>query len=132
MTLFDNPPGVPAPPPGRYSHVARIDLAGARLLILSGQIATDEDGKLIGPDDMTAQANAIFEQIGTILAAHGAAFEHIVNIRTYLTDMDRIAKYAQARQKRLSADALPTSTTVEVSRLAVPGALLEVEVTAVV
>lgn len=132
MTLFDNPPGVPAPPPGRYSHVARIDLAGARLLILSGQIATDEDGKLIGPDDMTAQANAIFEQIGTILAAHGAAFEHIVNIRTYLTDMDRIAQYAQARQKCLSADALPTSTTVEVSRLAVPGALLEVEVTAVV
>lgn len=132
MTLFDNPPGVPAPPPGRYSHVARIDLAGARLLILSGQIATDEDGKLIGPDDMTAQANAIFEQIGTILAAHGATFEHIVNIRTYLTDMDRIAEYAQARRKRLSADALPTSTTVEVSRLAVPGALLEVEVTAVV
>ncbi|MBV9449671.1 MAG: RidA family protein [Streptosporangiaceae bacterium] len=132
MTLFDNPLGVPAPPPGRYSHVARIDLAGARLLILSGQIATDEDGKLIGPDDMTAQATAIFEQIGTILAAHGATFEHIVNIRTYLTDMDRISEYAQARRKRLSADALPTSTTVEVSRLAVPGALLEVEVTAVV
>ncbi|HEX6520631.1 MAG TPA: RidA family protein [Streptosporangiaceae bacterium] len=132
MTIFDNPPGVPAPPPGRYSHVARIDLAGTRLLILSGQIATDEDGKLIGPDDMTAQADAIFEQIGTILAAHGATFEHVVNIRTYLTDMDRIAEYAQARRKRLSADALPTSTTVEVSRLAVPGALLEVEITAVV
>jgi 2-iminobutanoate/2-iminopropanoate deaminase len=132
MTIFDNPPGVPAPPPGRYSHLARVELAGARLLILSGQIATDEGGKLIGPDDMTAQADAIFDQIGTILAAHGAGFEHIVNIRTYLTDMDRIAEYAEARRKRLSADSLPTSTTVEVSRLAVPGALVEIEVTAVV
>ena len=132
MTTFDNPAGVPAPPPGRYSHLAIIDLADKKFLILSGQIATDGDGKLIGPDDMTAQTNAIFDQIGAILAAHGAAFEHVVNIRTYLTDMDRIAEYANARRARFSDHArLPTSTTVEVTRLAVPGALIEVEVTAV-
>jgi enamine deaminase RidA (YjgF/YER057c/UK114 family) len=133
MTIFDNPPGVPAPPPGRYSHLASIDLGDKKLLILSGQIATDDDGALIGPGDMTAQADAIFGQIGAILAAHGAGFEHIVNIRTYLTDMDRIAEYGDARRKHFKDDHdMPTSTTVEVSRLFVPGALLEVEVTAVV
>jgi enamine deaminase RidA (YjgF/YER057c/UK114 family) len=132
MTIFDNPAGVPAPPPGRYSHLASIDIADSKLLLLSGQLAADEDGNLIGPDDMAAQADAIFDQIGTILAAHGASFQHIVNIRTYLTDMDRIAEYADARRKRFDANALPTSTTVEVSRLFLSGALLEVEVTAVV
>jgi len=130
-TTFDNPAGVPAPPPGRYSHLASIDLADRKLLILSGQLAIDDEGKLIGADDMTAQAEAIFDNIGTMLAAHGAAFEHIVNIRSYLTDMSRIAEYAIARRARLDPDRLPTSTTVEVSRLFVDGALLEVEVTAV-
>jgi enamine deaminase RidA (YjgF/YER057c/UK114 family) len=132
MTIFDNPAGVPAPPPGRYSHLASIDIADSKLLLLSGQIATDDDGKLIAPGDMTAQADVIFDQIGTILAAHGATFRHVVNIRTYLTDMDRIAEYGDARRKRFDTGSpLPTSTTVEVSHLFVPGALLEVEVTAV-
>jgi 2-iminobutanoate/2-iminopropanoate deaminase len=132
MTIFDNPAGVPAPPPGRYSHVASIDIADRKLLLLSGQIATDASGTLIGPDDMAAQAEVIFGNIGTILAAHGASFDHVVNIRTFLTDIGRIAEYGDVRRKRLNPDALPTSTTVEVSRLFVPGALVEVEVTAVV
>ena len=54
-----------------------------------------------------------------------------MNIRSYLTDMSRIAEYADARRSRLNPDRLPTSTTVEVSRLFVDGALLEVEVTAI-
>lgn len=132
MTTFDNPPGVPAPPPGRYSHVAVIDVADKKFLILSGQIATGHDGALIGPGDMAAQADAIFDQISAILAAHGATFDHIVNIRAYLTDIDRIADYRGAHSKHFNPDTPPTSTLVEVSRLAVPGALVEVEVTAIV
>jgi 2-iminobutanoate/2-iminopropanoate deaminase len=131
MTIFDNPAGVPAPPPGRYSHVASIDLAGTRLLLLSGQVAVDADRKLTGTD-MATQTEAIFDQVATILAAHGATFEHVVSIRTYLTDMDQLAQYGEARRRYLNSGALPTSTTVEVSRLFIDGALLEVEVTAVV
>jgi 2-iminobutanoate/2-iminopropanoate deaminase len=131
MTIFDNPAGVPAPPPGRYSHLASVDLGTARLLLLSGQVAVDADGKLIGPDDMTAQTDAIFAQIGTILAAHDAGFEHVISIRSYLTDMDRLAEYGTARRKYFSGDK-PTSTTVGVSRLFIDGALLEAEVMAVV
>jgi 2-iminobutanoate/2-iminopropanoate deaminase len=132
MTIFDNPAGVPAPPPGRYSHLARVDLGNKTLLLLSGQIAVDESGSLVGKGDMTAQANYIFNQIGTMLAAHGATFADVVNVRTYLTDMDQIAEYGAARRPRFNKDAMPTSTTVEVSRLFVDGALIEIEVTAVV
>lgn len=131
-TIFDNPAGVPAPPPGRYSHVARVDLGERVLLLLSGQVAVDEDGGLIGLDDMTAQTTTIFDRISTILAAHGASFDHVVNIRSYLTDIGRIAEYGTVRRKYLNDAALPTSTTVEVSRLFIPGALIEVEVTAII
>jgi 2-iminobutanoate/2-iminopropanoate deaminase len=132
MTIFDNPAGVPAPPSGRYSHLARVDLGDKTLLLLSGQIAVDENGGLVGKGDMTAQADFIFDQIGTILAAHGATFADVINVRTYLTDMDRIGEYGQARRSRFNPDAMPTSTAVEVSRLFVDGALLEIEVTAVI
>jgi 2-iminobutanoate/2-iminopropanoate deaminase len=131
VTIFDNPVTVPAPPAGRYSHVARIEFGDRAVLVLSGQVAVDSDGGLVGGNDMRAQAEYVMDTIEKILAGHGATLADVVNIRTYLTDIGRIAEYAEARLPRF-AGMPPTSTTVEVSRLFVPGALLEVEVTAVV
>lgn len=129
-TTLNNPPSAPAPV-GPYSHVARLDIGGGRLLFLSGQIAVDADGKLVGEGDMTEQARCVFETIGAILAAHRATFSDVVNIRTYLADMDLIREYGAVRRTYLTGEP-PTSTTVEVSRLFFPGALLEVEVVAAV
>jgi 2-iminobutanoate/2-iminopropanoate deaminase len=130
---FDNPAGVPQPPPGRSSHVARIGIGDAVLLMLSGQVAVADDGvTVVTPGDMRGQSERIFEIIGGILAAHGATFADVVNIRTYLTDMDRRAEYGEVRRKYLPTDQPPTSTTVEVSRLFLPGVVIEVEVTAVI
>lgn len=131
MTIFDNPATVPAPPPGRYSHVARVDLGDRTMLVLSGQVAVDAEGNLVGEGDMRAQAEFVMDTIEAILTAHGATFADVVNVRTFLTDIDRVGEYAEARGPRFTGMP-PTSTTVEVSRLFVPGALLEVEVTAVV
>jgi 2-iminobutanoate/2-iminopropanoate deaminase len=122
---LDNPSNVPAPA-GAYSHVARLELDGGALLVISGQIATGADGELAGEGDMTAQSERVFDSLGAILAAHGATFADVINIRTYVTDMDRIREYALVRRRYLTGDP-PTSTTVEVSRLVVPGALVEVE-----
>jgi enamine deaminase RidA (YjgF/YER057c/UK114 family) len=73
----------------------------------------------------------VFDLIAALLADRGATFEHVVNIRTYLADMDLRAEYGEIRRRYLR-DPLPTSTTVEVSRLFRPGLLLEVDITAVV
>lgn len=131
LKKFDNPDGVPTPPPGRYSHVVRLDLGGAVMLMLSGQVAVDDDLSVVAPGDMRGQSERIFEIIGTILAAHGASFADIVNIRTFLTDLGKLGEYAEVRMKYLPTDAPPTSTTVEVSRLFLPEAVIEIEVTAV-
>ena len=131
MTVtFHNPPTAP-PPAAAYSNLAEIDLGTARLLVLAGQVALDHDGELVGGDDMRAQTRQVFEAIGALLADRGATFADVVNIRTYLADMSRLREYGEVRARYLDG-ALPTSTTVEVSRLFRPGALLEVDITAVV
>jgi enamine deaminase RidA (YjgF/YER057c/UK114 family) len=126
LTL-DNPTTVPAPV-GPFTHVARVD---GTLLVLSGQIAVDDAGELVGPGDVTAQAERIFELIGGILKAHGADFGSVAHIRTFMTNLDDLPGYGVVR-RRLFPQTPPASTTVEVSRLFRPGALLEVEVTAVI
>jgi enamine deaminase RidA (YjgF/YER057c/UK114 family) len=127
---FHNPPTAP-PPAAPYSNLAEIDLGQAKLLVLAGQVALDHAGELVGGDDMRAQTKQVFESIGALLAARGATFADVVNIRTYLADMSRLREYGEIRQSYLG-DARPTSTTVEVSWLFRPGALLEVDITAVV
>ena len=129
-TVLDNPSTVPAPG-GPYSHVARVGTGAGALLFVSGQVAIDDAGEIQGVDDMTAQSDLVMRQLGAILEAHGAGFDDIVNIRSYLTDLSRLAEYADVRKRYLTGTP-PTSTTVEVSKLFKPDALLEVEVVAAI
>ena len=97
MIIFDNPATVPAPV-GQYSHLARAELGDKTFLQLSGEVAIDADGKIVGGNDMTAQAEYIMQNITAILAAHSATLADVVNIRAYLTDMSRLpstARYAR-------------------------------------
>lgn len=128
LTL-DNPAGVPAPFGNRFAHVARVDHAA--LLLLSGQVAVDDTGAVIAPGDAGAQAEHVFALIGELLAAHGATLADVAHVRTFMTDLDDLPAYGAVR-RRVFPGTPPASTTVEVSRLFLPGAVLEVEVTAVV
>jgi len=129
--ILDNPDSVAAPFGDRFAHVARLDVGGGALLLLSGQVAVDDDGVLVAPGDITAQAERIFEIVGGVLAAHGAGFGDVLHVRTFLTDLTQLAGYAGVRRK-VFPGMPPASTTVEVSRLFLPGAVLEVEITAAI
>ncbi|MGW7276010.1 RidA family protein [Streptomyces sp. NPDC054864] len=120
---IDNPASAPQPL-GPYSQVARVELdGGGVLLYLSGQIAEG--------DDIAAQSRGIFESLSALLKAHGATLDHVINIRTFMTDLGDLAEYAAVRARFLTA-APPTSTTVEVPRLFRPEALIEIDVVAAV
>ena len=85
------------------------------------------------PGDAGAQAERIFEIIGGLLAAHGANFADVAHIRTFMTDLDDLPAYGAVRDRLFPhgpGRIPPASTTVQVSRLFLPGAVLEVEVTA--
>lgn len=128
LTL-DNPASVGAPFGDRFAHVARLDTGDGALLVLAGQVAVDDTGVVVAPGDAGAQAERIFEIIGGLLEAHGAGFGDVLHIRTFMTDLDDLPAYGAVRRRIFTSP--PASTTVEVSRLFLPGAVLEVEVTAV-
>jgi 2-iminobutanoate/2-iminopropanoate deaminase len=132
LTL-DNPPTVAAPFGDRFAHVARLDTGGGALLLLAGQVAVDDAGLVVAPGDAGAQAKRIFEIIEGILAGHGATLGDVAHIRTFMTNLDDLPAYGAVRRvlfPAAPATVPPASTTVEVSRLFLPGAVLEVEVTA--
>ncbi|MGW5361320.1 RidA family protein [Actinopolymorpha pittospori] len=129
--ILDNPANVSAPFGDRFAHVARVDLDGGALLMLSGQVAVDDSGEVVAPGDITVQSERVFAIIGDILAAHGATFADVVHLRTFMTNLDDLPAYGVSRRGLFDGTPPPASTTVEVSRLFLPGAVLEVEVTAV-
>ncbi|RKN22562.1 RidA family protein [Micromonospora musae] len=130
--VLDNPHTVAAPFRDRFAHVARLDLTGGALLLLAGQVGVDDDGLVVAPGDVVAQSERIFEIVDGVLAAHGAGLADVLHIRSFLTDLDDLPGYAAVRRRLFTGTPPPASTTVEVSRLFLPGAVIEVEVTAAV
>ncbi|MGW0827947.1 RidA family protein [Streptomyces sp. NPDC002845] len=125
QVTIDNPASAPQPLSPYYSQVARVEHAdGSALLYLSGQIAEGET--------LAEQSRGVFETIDALLKAHGATLDAIINIRTYLTDIDKLHEYGAVRREFLTGTTPPTSMTLEVPKLFKPEARIEVEVVAAV
>jgi len=116
--------GLPEP----ISHYTDAVQAG-EMLYLSGIIAVDQAGKLVGGEDVVAQARQVFAVMGRVLAAAGAGPDAIVKVTVYLLDIGDRTLINPVRQEFFGS-ARPASTLVEVSRLAVPGARVEVDAVA--
>jgi reactive intermediate/imine deaminase len=106
------------------SHYTDAVIAGDTLYI-SGIVPVDADGSVVG-DDVATQARQVFANMGLVLAAAGATPADVVKVTVYLLDVDDRPAINPVRQGFFGS-ARPASTLVEVSRLAVPGALLEIE-----
>jgi 2-iminobutanoate/2-iminopropanoate deaminase len=116
--------------PGRpeLSHSADAVRAGDALFV-AGILPVGAEGQLVGGGDVVAQAWFTFGELGRILAAAGCGFEDVVKVTVFLTDVDDRPRINPVRQD-VFGSARPASTLVEVSGLAVPGALIEVDAVA--
>jgi 2-iminobutanoate/2-iminopropanoate deaminase len=112
------------------SHYTDAVVAGD-LLFVSGLVGVDRHGALVGGDDVAAQARQVFANMRAVLDEAGCRFEDVVKVTVYLTDVDDRPKINPVRQE-VFGDARPASTLVEVSRLAVPGAKVEIEAVALI
>jgi enamine deaminase RidA (YjgF/YER057c/UK114 family) len=125
---FSNPPGMTKP--ATYSHV--VEVSGPhRIVYLAGQTGVDASGKVA--QGFRAQAVQVMENIKTALASVGGDFDHIVKLTSYLTDLEANADvFREVRASYFpNKAALPASTLLQISRLASPSYLLEVEAVAI-
>jgi len=105
-------------------------VAAAGLLFVSGIVPVDEEWRLVGGDDVVAQARKVFANMGDVLAAAGCSFADVVKVTVFLTDVSDRPLVNPVRQE-VFGESRPASTLVEVSALVVPGARIEVEAVAV-
>jgi enamine deaminase RidA (YjgF/YER057c/UK114 family) len=125
---FLNPPTLYKPP--GYSHVVEVKGPG-RVVYIAGQLGFDAQGNLVGaPGDFRAQAAQAFENLKLALAAVGAGFADVVKLNNYLTDMSHLPIFREVRDDYLNVAAPPASTTIEISKFARDGALIEIEAVA--
>ncbi|MBA3872705.1 MAG: RidA family protein [Chloroflexota bacterium] len=127
-TRFINPPEI-APANG-YTHV--VEVSNSKMIFISGQIAFDTAGHLVGKDNLLEQTQQIFENINAALEAVGADFSHVVKFTYFMLDISQIAVVRSVRDKYVNTAQPPASSAVEVRKLFRDELLIEVEVIAAV
>lgn len=100
------------------------------VVYISGQTAFDSQGQLEGEDDIEVQVRSSFENVKRIVEAADGAMDNIVKLTVYFLDLGALEQYTAILGEYFPEDP-PSQTVVEVSRLALPGLLIEIEATAV-
>jgi 2-iminobutanoate/2-iminopropanoate deaminase len=109
-----------------YEHAARV----GDFIFIAGQVAKDVEGRVIGPNDAEAQAHAVFESLGRVLAHCGATPNDVVKVTTYLVDAADAPKVTPVRRAFFGTHR-PPHTGVVIKALGAPEVRLEVEAIAV-
>jgi 2-iminobutanoate/2-iminopropanoate deaminase len=113
-----------------YSHVVAVT-GPAKTVYIAGQLARDLEGNIVGPGDMRAQMEQTFKNLDACLKVAGASWADVVKSNTYVTDYEAFSKCSDVRMRYFGV-ASPTSTTIQISRLAQAEAMVEIEMIAVV
>jgi 2-iminobutanoate/2-iminopropanoate deaminase len=117
-------PGLPEPI-SHYTDAVR----WGDLLFVSGCAPLDADGALVGAGDVAAQTRKVLENLQLALEAAGAGYADVLKVVVYMTEISGRGEANKVRQE-FFGDARPASTLVEVSDLAIPGMLIEIEAVA--
>ncbi|SHH42972.1 RidA family protein [Bradyrhizobium erythrophlei] len=121
-----NPPELGTPP--GYSQI--VEVSAGRIIFISGQTALDSDGHVVGKSDFGAQAEQVFRNLATALQASGCTAANLVKLTVFLTDMENLARYREARNRffaSVTPTAAPAVTLVEVSKLYGADFMIEIE-----
>ena len=116
----------PKTKPQGYSAVVK----AGNTVFVSGQIAFDSNGDLVGEGDFLAQATQTFDNVEAALRAGGASWDDIAKITTFLVNVDDYPAYAAERLRRFPEGG-PASSTIVVKALVMPELLIEIEAIAV-
>ena len=130
VTSFINPQTLPAP--HGYSQAAVIDLGNCKMVMISGQVALDTQGNLVGKDNFEQQADQIFKNIKNVVEAAGGNMNDLIKIGYYVLDISQLNALRSVRDRYANVKTPPASTLVQVSKLYRNDVLLEVDAVAVI
>lgn len=116
------------PLPWPYSHGVRV----GPMLFIAGQVALDEELRLVGPGDPLVQARRTWHNIGAVVEAAGGRITDVVRVATYVVDLAHMDAIHEARREVFGNGDFPVATMVQVAALGLPGLLLETEAFAVI
>jgi enamine deaminase RidA (YjgF/YER057c/UK114 family) len=116
--------------PAGYSQV--VEVRGGRTLYISGQIALDSSGNLVGAGDFSVQVKQVFANLKTRLDEAGASFNDVVKLNFYLLDASNLQVVRDVRDTYVNGEHPPASTLVVVKQLVRPELLVEVDAIAVI
>lgn len=127
---FINPPELC--PTFGWTHV--VSAMGGKTIHISGQVAINAQGEVIGRGDMKAQTEQAFHNVGLALAAAGATFKDVVKTSLFVVGLkpEHVPTIREVRSRYVWAEHPPASTLVGVSALVGPDWLIEIEAVAVI
>lgn len=99
------------------------------MIFVSGQVAIDPSGQIVGKGDMKAQTRQTLENIKAVLAVAGVTMDDVVKMTSFVTDMSKVRDALEVRGEYFGQKP-PASTTVEVKALLFPDLMIEIEVVA--
>lgn len=102
------------------------------MVIISGQIALDNKGILIGKDNLVEQEEQVFTNIKNIIEESGGTMDDVIKISIYMADITHVQTIRDVRNKFFNQQKPPTSTLVQVSKLVRDDLLIEIEVTVII
>lgn len=117
------------PPARGYSHV--VVAPEGRLVVISGQVALDAKGNLVGEGDFERQCVQVHENIQAALASLGLTYRDVIRTDLFITDRKYLPILREVRARYLPADNPPASTLLVVNGLFRPELLVEVSVEAI-
>lgn len=100
------------------------------MLFVSGTVSVNADGQIVGAGSMQAQVEQVYTNLREVLAKGGASPASVVKETIFVTDIDLFLRESAARHLFYAAESPPATTGVEVSKLALPGLLVEIELIA--
>src|SRR5271154_993593 len=112
-----------------YSHVVTVNGPG-KTIYTAGQLGRDLEGNIVA-GGMRAQMEQTFKNLEKCLTAAGATWADVVKTNTFVTDYAAFSECRDVRMRYIGV-AVPTSTTIQISGLAQPGAMVEIELVAVI
>ena len=118
-------------PRGRGFSMAVVQPDG-KVIHFTGQVAWDENEKIVGEGDVAEQTRQCFRNIERVLAAVGGRLDDLVAVTTYYTDRSQLPLIQQVRAEVLRAENVPTSTSIMVAGLGHEDFLVELAPIAVV